>query len=235
MRSMVRVPQFDDLLKGRLAQRRVELGAFPREPLRRCLELLVTLSLLLVVLPIFLAVVAGIMFSSPGPAFFRQTRIGRGGAPFTMYKFRTMRLGAGDATHRQFVTALLTSPDVKPGNGALYKLTDDDRVTRIGHLLRRYSLDELPQLLNVVRGQMSLVGPRPMLPWEHELLGDMYQERFDVKPGMTGLWQVSGRSRLTMRQALDLDVEYVRSRTLSLDARILARTIPVVLFARDAV
>jgi lipopolysaccharide/colanic/teichoic acid biosynthesis glycosyltransferase len=108
----------------------------------------------------------------------------------------------------------------------LFKLVADPRITRLGRWLRKTSLDELPQLINVLRGDMSLVGPRPMLPWEAELLGDAYRPRFTVKPGLTGLWQVSGRSRLSMGTALELDVEYVRRRSIVLDLSILARTLP---------
>jgi lipopolysaccharide/colanic/teichoic acid biosynthesis glycosyltransferase len=121
--------------------------------------------------------------------------------------------------------------DAKPG---IYKLTSDPRVTSIGKFLRKTSLDELPQLVNVLRGEMSLVGPRPVLPWEAELFEPRHQVRFAVQPGITGLWQVTGRSALTMQQALDLDVEYVRRRGMLLDLAILLRTIPTVLLSRGA-
>jgi lipopolysaccharide/colanic/teichoic acid biosynthesis glycosyltransferase len=128
---------------------------------------------------------------------------------------------------------LLGSP-LPVGAARAYKLIDDPRVTRVGRLLRCTSLDELPQLLNVVRGEMALVGPRPILPWEAALLGPAHRPRFLVRPGMTGLWQVSGRSLVPMTQALDLDLEYVRTRGLLLDLRILVRTVPVVLACRGA-
>jgi lipopolysaccharide/colanic/teichoic acid biosynthesis glycosyltransferase len=150
-----------------------------------------------------------------------------------MYKFRTMQADCSDALHRQFVTRLLGEEE--PGGSScpeVYKLTRDPRVTRVGAVLRRTSLDELPQLFNVLRGEMSLVGPRPMLPWEREMIDARHQDRFAVPAGMTGLWQVSGRSRLTFKQALDLDVEYARRCSLALDLLIVAKTVLILLLPR---
>ena len=147
-----------------------------------------------------------------------------------MYKFRSMTAGCPDEPHRAYVTHLLTSDEPQTGGtNGLYKLESDPRVTPVGRLLRRTSLDELPQLLNVLRGDMSLVGPRPALPYEADLIGPEYQRRFLVPPGVTGLWQVSGRNRLTMRQGLDLDLEYVDRRSFRLDLAILVKTVPAVL------
>ena len=144
-----------------------------------------------------------------------------------MLKLRTMQVDNDDRIHRDYVATLLSADGTVTvaGNG-LFKLDGDPRVTRLGAWLRRTSLDELPQLFNVLRGEMSLVGPRPVLPWEAQLLGERYQARFTVKPGMTGLWQVSGRSRLAMREALELDIAYVARRSLVFDVAILARTVP---------
>jgi lipopolysaccharide/colanic/teichoic acid biosynthesis glycosyltransferase len=131
--------------------------------------------------------------------------------------------------HREYVHHLLTAEEpVAGGRDGVYKLDDDPRITRVGRFLRRTSLDELPQLVNVIKGDMSLVGPRPMLPWEADLIRGTHV-RFLVSPGITGLWQVSGRNNLTMRAGLDLDAEYVRRRSFGLDLRILLRTLPVVL------
>ena len=144
-----------------------------------------------------------------------------------MLKLRSMYVDTDDHTHRAYVTDMLTAEhEATERDGALFKLADDPRVTPLGGWLRRTSLDELPQLINVLRGEMSLVGPRPMLPWEAELLAEPYRPRFTVKPGMTGLWQVRGRSRLSMRTALELDVEYARRRSVALDLIILAQTVP---------
>jgi lipopolysaccharide/colanic/teichoic acid biosynthesis glycosyltransferase len=151
-----------------------------------------------------------------------------------MYKFRTMRTGCSEQAHREYVFRLLTDPlaQAVAAHAGLYKLVDDQRVTRLGAILRKTSLDELPQLINVVRGQMSLVGPRPMLPYEIDLLGPVHRRRLNVPAGITGLWQVSGRNRLTMTEALELDVEYARRACLTLDLWILIRTVFVVLIPR---
>ena len=184
--------------------------------------------------PLLVLAAIAIRISSHGPVLFRQRRIGQAGKPFTMWKFRSMRVTNDDSTHRAYVRAMLLGGEQLPsGRLGLHKL-DDDRVTAVGRLLRRTSVDELPQLFNVLRGDMSLVGPRPALPWEVELFSPVDRVRFDVKPGITGLWQVSGRSRLTMRQALELDRAYVTQQSLLLDLKILLKTLPVVLVARDA-
>lgn len=196
-------------------------AVYPRT--KRAVDVLVAGLCLLVLAPVMLAVALLVRLSSPGPALFRQVRVGQDGHPFEMYKFRTMRVGCSDAAHREYVTRMLSGDAGANVRDGLYKLTDD-RVTRLGAVLRRTSLDELPQLVNVLRGDMSLVGPRPMLPWEVELLPPAYRARHAVPGGITGLWQVSGRSALTMTQAIELDLEYVRTRSLTLDLRILART-----------
>jgi lipopolysaccharide/colanic/teichoic acid biosynthesis glycosyltransferase len=187
------------------------------------------------VCPLLGAVAVLVRLTTPGPALFRQTRVGRDGRPFVLYKFRSMYAGSVDDVHRQYVRKLLTQ-DQPPAGGqrGLYKLEDDPRITALGRLLRRTSIDELPQLLNVIRGDMSLVGPRPALPWEAEMIGEAHGARFLVRPGLTGLWQVSGRCALTMRQGLELDVEYVRKQSFIVDFMILAKTIPAVLSARGA-
>ena len=202
---------------------------------KRLLDLLIASVCLALVSPLLAAVAIIVLATSPGPALFRQPRIGRGRREFVLYKFRTMYDGNSSDAHREYVSKLLTD-DHPPAGGrdGLYKLEDDPRITRVGRLLRRTSIDELPQLINVLRGDMSLVGPRPVLPWEAELIGTTHSVRFLATPGITGLWQVSGRNRLTMRQGFDLDVEYLQRQSLAFDVRILLKTIPVVLSARDA-
>jgi lipopolysaccharide/colanic/teichoic acid biosynthesis glycosyltransferase len=193
-------------------------------------------SLFLVILcPLLVAVAVLIRLTTPGPALIRQTRVGRGRRPFVLYKFRSMYTGNSDQQHRLYVRKLLTE-DEPPAGGrrGLFKLEDDPRVTPVGRLLRKTSIDELPQLLNVIRGDMSLVGPRPVLPWEVEMIGEAHGRRFEVRPGITGLWQVSGRSRLTMRQGLELDVEYASRQSFAFDLMILLKTVPTVLSARGA-
>lgn len=197
---------------------------------QRVFDLVVALALVATLAPLLVAVTALIRLEDGGPGLFRQVRVGRHRRPFVMYKFRTMRADADETRHREYVTRLLTSEEpVDGGEAGVYKLTADPRVTRVGQFLRRTSLDELPQLFNVVRGEMSLVGPRPALAYEVELYQPEHLRRFEVRPGMTGLWQVTGRSTVSLGKALDLDVEYVRRRGLWLDLWILLRTVGVVL------
>jgi lipopolysaccharide/colanic/teichoic acid biosynthesis glycosyltransferase len=193
----------------------------------------VALLCLVIVSPLLVAVAVLVRLTTPGPAMFRQIRIGRDNRPFMLYKFRSMYAGSADEVHRQYVRKLLTQ-DQPPTGGqqGLYKLENDTRITPIGRFLRKMSIDELPQLLNVIRGDMSLVGPRPALPWEVEIIGEASAQRFLVRPGLTGLWQVSGRNALTMRQGLELDIEYVRRQSFAFDLTIMLKTVPVVLSAR---
>jgi lipopolysaccharide/colanic/teichoic acid biosynthesis glycosyltransferase len=200
---------------------------------KRLFDILVAGVCLLVLAPVLLLVAALVRLTSPGPALFHQTRMGQYGRPFRMYKFRTMRAGCSDRLHRDYVTELLLDDQPRAGGkSGLYKLAADPRITRLGAFLRRTSLDELPQLFNVLRGDMSVVGPRPMLPWELELVTPPYLERLAVPAGITGLWQVSGRNKLTMKQGLELDVEYVRTASFALDLLIVVKTALVVLLPR---
>jgi exopolysaccharide biosynthesis polyprenyl glycosylphosphotransferase len=177
-------------------------------------------TLLLAFTPLLLAVAFAVRVGSPGPVLFRQVRVGKDGREFVMYKFRTMRTDAE--------TRLAELRHLNEGTGVLFKLRDDPRVTPVGRWLRRFSLDELPQLLNVLSGAMSLVGPRPPLPAEVDAYPDDLRRRLAVKPGMTGLWQVSGRSDLSWEEAVRLDLRYVENWSLSLDLVILLRTLSAV-------
>src|SRR5262245_25344628 len=175
---------------------------------KRLLDLAVALACLILVSPLLVAVAALIRFTTPGPALFRQTRLGRGQRPFVLYKFRTMYDRCGDGPHREYVSKLLTDDDPPAGgDGGLYKLQHDERITPLGRFLRRVSVDELPQLLNVIRGDMSMVGPRPALSWEAELIDPLYLERFRALPGLPGLWQGSGRNNLPIRPGLATHLE----------------------------
>jgi lipopolysaccharide/colanic/teichoic acid biosynthesis glycosyltransferase len=201
-----------------------------REAAKRVTDVVMSLALIIVLAPLLLLLCCLVWSTSAGPALFRQERMGLNMRPFTMLKLRTMYVGNHDQIHRNYVTYLLSADrSAEEGPGGLFKLDRDPRVTRLGAWLRRSSLDELPQLFNVLHGEMSLVGPRPVLPWEAELFEERYRPRFLVKPGITGLWQVSGRSRLTMREALELDIEYAVRRCLTLDLIIILRTVPAVL------
>ena len=208
--------------------------AYGSSAVKRVIDVGLGMVALVLLSPVFVLVAIAVRFSSKGPVLFRQERVGRGQRPFTMFKFRTMYVGGDDSEHRAYVRAMLTpGEDFEAAESGLHKLVDA-RITSVGRVLRRMSLDELPQLLNVVAGSMSLVGPRPVLPWEVELLDEVDHVRFEVKPGMTGLWQVSGRSRLPMSQAFQLDREYVAQQSFLLDLTILLKTLPAVLFAGDA-
>jgi lipopolysaccharide/colanic/teichoic acid biosynthesis glycosyltransferase len=200
--------------------------------LKRWMDLLISTAALIVLSPLFVLVAIIVRLDSPGPAFFRQTRIGQGRQPFAIWKFRTMFRDAPDEPHRNIVRALMR--DDEPGIDAgeaqqFYKLADDPRITRVGRWLRRISLDELPQLVNVVRGEMSLVGPRPPMTYEYEAYEAWQLERFEMPQGMTGLWQVSGRNRVRYRRMHELDIEYVRTWSLWLDLKILAMTLRAVI------
>jgi lipopolysaccharide/colanic/teichoic acid biosynthesis glycosyltransferase len=199
----------------------------------RVLDIVVAAVLLVVLLPLLLLIAAVIRIDSRGWVVYRQERMGRGCRPFVVNKFRTMAAGAGHETHRAFVRGLITGGCAETESG-VFKLTEDDRITRAGRFLRRSSLDELPQLWNVLRGDMSLVGPRPPLRYEVELYPEHWFARFAVKPGITGLWQVSGRSALTLEEMIKLDLDYARRRSLRLNVGILLRTVPAVLRARGA-
>ncbi|UOY00196.1 sugar transferase [Blastococcus sp. PRF04-17] len=193
---------------------------------RRLLDLVVSSALLVLSAPLTVGLAAWIRLDSPGPAVFRQERVGRGRVPFVLYKFRSMRNEGDDAALRALIAAEIAGTDTRQDGST--KLADR-RITRPGRFLRRTSLDELPQLWNVLRGDMTLVGPRPCLPWEADLFPPEYQQRFAVPPGLTGLWQVRGRSTLGSLDMLRLDLEYVRSRTLRGDLAILLRTVPALL------
>ncbi|HEY2371472.1 MAG TPA: sugar transferase [Gaiellaceae bacterium] len=198
--------------------------------LKRCLDLGIASVLLVTVAPVMAFIALMIRRDSPGPVFFRQTRLGMDKREFELLKFRTMRVGTPEDAHRDYVRAHFDRM-ASPGPGAIYKVDQSADVTRFGRWLRKTSLDELPQLLNVLRGDMSLVGPRPCLAYEVELFLPHHFERFQVPAGLTGLWQVEARNHSSFGEALDLDVAYVRGWSLGLDLRLLART-PKVVFGR---
>jgi lipopolysaccharide/colanic/teichoic acid biosynthesis glycosyltransferase len=194
---------------------------------RRAVDLTVSLAALLVLGIPLIVIGLVIRWTSVGPALFQQQRVGLGGKTFTMYKFRTMRTGVGDEMLRELIAAELRGEDTSVDGS--YKLDSDPRVTPIGAFLRKTSLDELPQLINVLFGDMSLVGPRPCLEWEARMFPSEFQPRFSVRPGITGLWQVSGRSTVSTLEMLHLDLTYVRTRNLIGDLSILVRTVPSML------
>jgi exopolysaccharide biosynthesis polyprenyl glycosylphosphotransferase len=210
----------------------VARGRMPRSSrlLKRSLDIVGAAIILAVTAPLLLVVALLVRRSSDGPVFFRQERLGMDMRSFTLLKFRTMLDGTDDAPHREYLKGI-TSADAAPGTNNLYKLDRSDVITPVGRWLRRMSLDELPQILNVLRGDMSLVGPRPAIPYELELYAPHHFERFLVPAGLTGLWQVEARAHSTFGEALDLDVVYARSWSLGLDLRLILRT-PTLIFRK---
>ena len=212
----------DTLARPPLAGRR---AAAPDLWWKRPFDVVLGTILLLAALPVILCLGVAVELEDAGPAFFAQDRVGLRGRQFRIWKLRSMRAGADQAAHRR------TAADWFTGRAAgdRFKTLADPRITRVGRLLRRFDLDELPQLFNVLRGDMSLVGPRPAIPYELAHYEPDYFRRLAVPPGMTGLWQVSGRDRLSAAEMMELDLRYVREASPWLDLRVLARTGPALL------
>ena len=204
-------------------------GRWPLFAVKRTIDVVGSVALILLFSPVFLAIALAVKMSSKGPVFFRQRRVGQYGRCFTFLKFRSMYVNNDASVHKEFVARLIAN---KPGldsaggdNAKVYKLKDDKRITPLGKFLRRSSLDELPQFLNVLRGDMSLVGPRPPIPYELAAYQTWHRRRLlDVKPGITGLWQVMGRSSVKFDEMVRLDLRYATSWNLWLDLRILLLT-----------
>lgn len=197
-----------------------------QQGLKRLFDVLAASLGILAISPVLIGIALLVKFTSPGPILYKSPRIGKNFQPFGMYKFRTM---SADADAQREALRKQTNQE----NG-LFKLVNDPRITPVGKVLRALSLDELPQLLNVIRGEMSLVGPRPLPQDESELFKEPYTLRFQVFPGMTGAWQVSGRSNITFEQLCKLEMQYVMSWTLLTDLEILFKTLPAVLASRGA-
>jgi lipopolysaccharide/colanic/teichoic acid biosynthesis glycosyltransferase len=206
----------------------------------RCLNCAIAGGVLLLLSPLWLAIAVAIKLTSPGPVFFTRTVVGRNSRGFVYYKFRTMRHRNDDSTHRAFLEQYVTENkpyrvERDPITGVerpVFKVVHDPRITAVGRLLRRWSLDEIPQLLNVLRGEMSLVGPRPPIEFEYQLYDEATKARLAVLPGLTGLAQVRGRGHLAFDEMVALDIEYIQRRSLLLDLQIMAATARV-LFQGD--
>ncbi len=201
---------------------------------KRAFDLLGAVLLLIVTAPVIALGALAVWLFDGCPMFIKQTRIGIHGQPFQLLKLRTMRVSSSDAVHREYAKEWITNGNAaarenENGRGPVFKLINDDRVTAVGRLLRRFSMDELPQLINVVRGEMSLIGPRPALPYELELYQTWHRRRLEAVPGITGLWQVNGRNRVSFDDMVRLDVQYLEEWSLANDLRILARTLPILL------
>jgi lipopolysaccharide/colanic/teichoic acid biosynthesis glycosyltransferase len=213
---------------------------------KRLIDVVITLVLLMLLLPLMVIIAVAIAVETPGPVFFVQERVGvtrrsAGGRTywtsrkFHLYKFRSMVAGADQSVHTEYVRAFVDgSLDAGNATGPTFKLAHDPRVTRVGSIIRRTSLDELPQLFNVLKGEMSLVGPRPVPAYEVAQYRESDAERLAAIPGLTGLWQVNGRGQVTFAEMIRMDREYVRNQTLWLDLKILLATIPAVLSGRGA-
>jgi len=237
-----------DYLVGLMASTTMFTLAFKKEKNRsrrpltlgvyRCLDVLIATVSLIVCAPVLLIACIAIRLDDGGPAIFRQRRLGRDKRPFTVHKFRTMRLEANPKVHHEYVEQLIAGNESTHADSEgrdLYKLASDDRVTRIGGFLRKTSLDELPQIFDVLRGHMSVVGPRPVIPYEAELYPASYDRRFVVKPGMTGLWQVNGRNERTYREMVEMDIAWAERHSVARYLLILVRTPWVLLLRRGAV
>lgn len=203
---------------------------------KRVMDIAVSIAMLILCAPVFLAIALAIKLTSKGPVLFKQERVGQHGLRFGFLKFRSMKCGNNPRIHQEYVQRFIAG-EVAPSNApdkqkAVYKIQDDPRVTRVGRFLRKTSLDELPQFINVLKGEMSLVGPRPPIPYEVEAYQSWHRRRMLVKPGITGLWQVNGRSRTTFDDMVRLDLRYARTWSPWLDCKILLRT-PRAIFSRE--
>lgn len=192
----------------------------------RMLDILISFAALLLLMPIFLLISLAIKFDTTGPVLFMQERVGKDGKFFKLFKFRSMVVNA--EAQRQIIESMNERGNI------VFKIREDPRVTRVGKIIRRLSLDELPQLINILRGEMSLVGPRPALPREVEQYSLRDKQRLAVTPGLTGLWQVSGRASLSFDKMVDLDLHYIQHRTVWLNIRIIVLTVPAVVTAKGA-
>jgi exopolysaccharide biosynthesis polyprenyl glycosylphosphotransferase len=217
--------------------REAEAKRFP-SGLKRAMDIAGSALALVLASPLFLAIAVAIKATSKGPVFFRQRRIGQHGTPFVFLKFRSMYTGNDASTHKEYVRQLIAGKAQRHDNGngeGVFKLTQDPRITRVGNFLRRTSLDELPQFINVLRGEMSLVGPRPPVPYEVEAYDFWHRRRLlEAKPGITGLWQVSGRSRVKFDDMVRLDLRYARTWSPWMDVKILLRTPGAVVLGEGA-
>jgi exopolysaccharide biosynthesis polyprenyl glycosylphosphotransferase len=194
---------------------------------KRLIDIIASIVLLLMLMPLFAMIMLLIYLSSPGPVFYKQTRVGRWGKLFTMWKFRSMYCDA-DARLKEIMA------QNEMTGGVIFKMKNDPRIIPIGRFIRKASIDELPQLWNVLKGDMSLVGPRPALPSEVNQYSLQDRQRLEVIPGITCIWQVSGRSDIPFPQQVQLDVQYIQSQSLLLDLKLLLKTIPAVLLSRGA-
>lgn len=228
--------QPSELERTSLRQTGVPAAAPSRRPhywLKNALDLIIIVIALVVSSPVLLIVALAVKLDSPGPAVFKQKRIGKDGKEFTVCKFRSMYVNADDRPHREALQKLVQGEPAARVNGqGFFKPVDDPRVTRVGKFLRATGLDELPQVINVLRRDMSVVGPRPAIPYELELYKDWHYRRLSVRPGVTGLWQVRRHDTQNFDDVMRLDLEYIDSFSIWLDLKIILLTVPMILFRR---
>ena len=235
-------PKFESLLADSITNSETSRATAPSSlrkntfsfGIKRAIDVVGSITLLVLASPLMLITALAVKLTSPGPIIFRQMRIGRDGKPFAFYKFRSMRCDNDDTIHREYVKNLIQGRHDQINEGdadqPVYKLRSDSRITAVGRIIRRTSIDELPQLFNVLKGEMSLVGPRPPLPYEIENYLSWHMRRLqEVRPGITGLWQVEGRSKTTFDEMVRLDLRYIRNWSLWLDIKILFKTVLVVI------
>jgi lipopolysaccharide/colanic/teichoic acid biosynthesis glycosyltransferase len=201
---------------------------------KRAFDITITFLLLLALSPLLIAVAILIKVFSKGPVLFNQQRVGLKGEVFDMYKFRSMHINTDDNIHRDFTKNWIANngKDIREdGDLKVHKIVKDPRIIPfIGHLIRKFSIDELPQLINVIKGEMSLIGPRPSIPYEVEHFKEWHKARFDALPGISGLWQVSGRNKLTFDEMVKLDIKYINQASIKMDLMIAIKTPVVILF-----
>jgi exopolysaccharide biosynthesis polyprenyl glycosylphosphotransferase len=234
------VPSLDQLVFGNsrthviagiplISVKRVNLSGF-NLLLKRLIDMSVASLLLLITVPVMAAIWLAVRLTSPGPAIFVQRRIGRRGNLFNLYKFRSMTMSQDQSAHQEYAKQWVQNqPYPGASEQATHKISEDTRLTPIGSFLRRYSLDELPQIVNVLKGDMSLVGPRPAIGYEVEMYQEWHKERLEGMPGLTGEWQVGGRYNLSFEEMVKLDLEYLRNWTAARDFKVLLKTVPAVL------
>jgi len=203
---------------------------------KRLLDLVLTLLLLIPICIVIVIFAVLIRLDSSGPIFYRQKRVGLRGAEFSIFKFRSMYVNSDDSVHRDAVVKYMNGQEMNGGTAAAikfqFKLSDDPRVTRVGRFIRKASIDELPQFFNILRGEMTLVGPRPPLPYEVEYYTPFHWLRLSGKPGLTGIWQVHGRSRVDFQSMVEMDIEYLQHQSFWEDLKLIALTVPVMIQGR---
>jgi len=220
-----------EVLEAPALELRIGVPRYPswERAAKRGIDIAFSLAVMILGAPAFAVLALLVKLTSPGPVFFRQVRLGHNAQPFTFFKFRTMQHKNDDSVHRSFCETFIQGSAEAEEERRVFKMVKDPRVTRIGRFLRRTSLDELPQFYNVLRGDMSLVGPRPPISYEIEHYQEWHKDRLKIRPGLTGLWQVSGRSQVPFDEMVRLDLHYITSWSLALDLKIMWRTLPVMI------